>query len=234
MGKLLVITGGSKGIGKATVIRFAKAGFDIATCARKLSDLDQLKTEIEASYSVKVYTFQADVSDKGQAQAFGKFVAEMGLVAEVLVNNAGFFLPGSILSEANDTFESMMDTNLASAYHVTRGVVPAMVKNKGGYVFNICSIASITAYENGGSYCISKFGMLGMTKVLRQETKKSGVRVSAVMPGAVLTDSWAGTDLPKERFIQPEDIAEAIWSAYNLSSGTVVEEIVIRPQLGDL
>lgn len=234
MGKLMVISGGSKGIGKALVQKFAKEGFDIATCSRKVAELDKLKSEIESDYGIKVHTFQADVSDKIQTKAFGNFVSKLAPSVDVLVNNAGYFLPGSVLTEANDTFESMISTNLASAYYLTREIVPAMVMNKSGYVFNICSIASITAYDNGGSYTISKYGMLGMTKVLRQETKKTGVRVSAVMPGAVLTDSWSGTDLPKERFIRPEDIADAIWSAYCLSPSAVVEEIIIRPQLGDI
>ena len=105
---------------------------------------------------------------------------------------------------------------------------------KSGHVFNICSIASLQAYEAGGSYSISKFAMLGLSKQLRHELKNFGVRVTAVMPGATLTDSWAGVDLPADRFIQAEDVAKTIQAVYELSSSADVEEIVIRPQLGDI
>jgi short-subunit dehydrogenase len=128
----------------------------------------------------------------------------------------------------------MMETNLYSAYHLTRQLIKQMMARNSGYIFNICSIASLVAYPNGGSYSITKFAQLGMTKVLREEVKEHGIRVTAVMPGATLTASWAGVDLPAERLMKPEDVAEAVFSAFSLSKQSVVEEIVIRPQLGDL
>ena len=127
-----------------------------------------------------------------------------------------------------------METNVYSAYHLTRGVIGAMMDNKKGHIFTICSTASIIAYPNGGSYCISKFALYGMTKVLREEMKPHNIKVTAVLPGATFTDSWQGTDLPEDRFIASKDVADAIWSAYCLSPRAVLEEILIRPQLGDL
>ncbi len=109
-----------------------------------------------------------------------------------------------------------------------------MLKQKKGHVFNICSTASIIPYVNGGSYCISKFALLGMSKVLREELKETNVRVTAVLPGATYTESWSSSNLPEDRFIQPEDISAAIWSCFQLSSHAVVEELLIRPQLGDI
>jgi hypothetical protein len=90
------------------------------------------------------------------------------------------------------------------------------------------------AYSNGGSYAISKFALLGFSKCLRSELKGHGIRVTAVMPGATLTESWRGTDLNEDRFMKAEDVAETIYSAYTLSDRSVVEEIILRPQLGDL
>jgi hypothetical protein len=98
----------------------------------------------------------------------------------------------------------------------------------------MCSIASFTAYKNGGSYAITKFALLGFSKSLREELKESGIRVTAVMPGATLTSSWEGVELPEERFMKPEDVAEVIFNAYFISERSVVEEIIIRPQLGDI
>jgi len=152
----------------------------------------------------------------------------------ILVNNAGIFLPGTIEGEEDGVLERLLKVNLESAYHLTRATLPAIRKAGSGHIFTICSTASITAYTNGGSYCISKFALLGMNKVLREELKNSGIRVTSIIPGATLTDSWKGTDLPPRRFNKPEDIAESIWSAWNLSPGCVVEEILIRPQEGDI
>ena len=120
------------------------------------------------------------------------------------------------------------------AYNMTRGLIKGMKKAKSGHVFNICSTASFMAYVNGGSYCISKFALLGMTKVLREEMKEYGVRVTAVMPGATYTASWEGAGLPKDRFMRSKDVASAIWNAYEMSDRTVIEEIIMRPQLGDI
>jgi short-subunit dehydrogenase len=109
-----------------------------------------------------------------------------------------------------------------------------MIRRKGGHIFMMCSTASIIPYTNGGSYCISKFALYGMTKVLREELKEHGVRVTAVLPGATLTASWEGVDLPAERFMKPEDVAQAMFTAWSLSSQAVIEELLIRPQLGDI
>ena len=98
----------------------------------------------------------------------------------------------------------------------------------------MCSIASIKAYPNGASYAMTKFALLGFSKVLREELKQHGIRVTAVMPGATLTDSWAGVDLPKDRFMTAEDVADIVYGTYALSPRSVVEEIIIRPQLGDI
>ena len=98
----------------------------------------------------------------------------------------------------------------------------------------MCSIASIKAYPNGGSYAISKFALLGFSKVLREELKEFGIRVTAILPGATRTASWDGVELPDDRFMKVEDVADTIFSAYSLSSRSVVEEILIRPQLGDI
>jgi len=98
----------------------------------------------------------------------------------------------------------------------------------------MCSIASITAYAHGGSYSVSKFGMLGFSKSLREELKPHGIRVISVLPGATFTRSWEGADVPEERMMPAEDIAELVWTACSLGPRTVVEEIVVRPHLGDL
>jgi short-subunit dehydrogenase len=127
----------------------------------------------------------------------------------------------------------MINTNLYSAYHLTRGLLPIMMKAGSGDIVNICSIASIMPYANGGSYSISKYAMLGMTKVLREEMKQHGIRVMAVLPGATYTSSWEGAEIPETRFMKAEDVADAVFGACALSRNSVVEEVLIRPAEGD-
>ncbi len=234
MSKMAVVTGGTKGIGRAIALKFASQKFDIATCARNTNELVTLKMHLEQTYGVTVHTMEADLSNKERVKAFTDYIAHLHKPVEVLVNNAGFFLPGEVLKEEEGTLEKMIEGNVYSAYYTTRGLTEGMRRRKQGHIFNICSIASIVAYPNGGSYSISKFALLGFSKVLREELKNDGVKVTSVLPGATLTASWEGTDLPEGRFSSPEDIAEAVFAAYSLSERSVVEEIIIRPQLGDI
>jgi short-subunit dehydrogenase len=235
MRKLIVVTGGSKGIGRAILERFASEHFDVTTCARNEKELSEFKSQFKSRFpSIDVYTLAADMADKTQVNNFVDFIANLKRPVDVLVNNAGYFIPGEISTEPDGTLESMINANLYSAYHTTRGLVGAMKERNEGHIFNICSIASIKAYANGGSYAISKFAMLGFSKCLREELKSFNIRVTAVMPGATKTRSWEGADFPDERFMKIEDIAETIWAANFLSSRSVVEEIIIRPQLGDI
>jgi short-subunit dehydrogenase len=235
MNKLIVVTGGSKGIGRSIIEKFAAEGFDIATCSRDITQLKQLKEAVNKAYpSVEVFIKQSDLSDKKDVEMFCEFVLTLKRPVDVLVNNAGYFIGGELVSEPDGTLETMINVNLYSAYNTTRRLIGPMIERKSGHVFNMCSIASFMAYPNGGSYAISKFALLGFSKCLRAELKESGIRVTAVMPGATLTESWAGTNLPDDRFMKAEDIADTVFSVYALSGRSVVEEIIIRPQLGDL
>jgi short-subunit dehydrogenase len=231
---LAVITGGTKGIGKALIESFAAKGFQIATCARDEEDLAELKQDILRKYEFSIHTLACDLSIRSQLRDFVEFVQLIGHPVEVLINNTGRFIPGEILKEEDGALEDMINTNLYSAYHVTRGIVPLMKGHRKGYIFNMCSIASFMAYPNGGSYAITKFALLGMSKVLREELKESGIRVSSVMPGATYTPSWEGAGVEESRIMQASDIATIITSSYDLSAQSVVEEIILRPQLGDL
>lgn len=229
-----VITGGSRGIGKAIAEQFAAVGFDLMLCSRHRDTLQSTAEAIGKQYGVRVQTFAADLSQKQSVAAFAEFISLSLPAVDVLVNNTGVFMPGQIHNEADGVLEQQIAVNLYSAYHLTRALLPAMMARREGHIFNVCSTASIIPYTNGGSYCISKFALLGMTKVLRQEMKPYNIRVTAILPGATLTDSWAGTDLPAWRFMPAEDIGKAVVGAWQLSRYTVVEELLLRPQAGDI
>lgn len=234
MSKSILVTGGTKGIGRAIIERFAIEGFDIITCSRNEKELASLQADLESRFPFNLFlTVQADLSKKEDVDKLAKAVKAFA-IPDVLVNNTGVFLPGAIHDEPEGNFEIMMQTNLFSAYHLTRALVTEMIARKSGHIFSIGSIAGLTAYPNGGSYAVSKWAMLGMTKCLREELKPHQIKVTSILAGATYTSSWEGVELPIERFMSAEDVAESVWGAYNLSPRTVVEEIIIRPQLGDI
>jgi NADP-dependent 3-hydroxy acid dehydrogenase YdfG len=233
--KTAIITGGSRGIGKAIAEIFIANNFNIAICARNEKELTETALELKKiNPRAEVLAAVCDVSKKNEIKAFAEKCIEEFVKIDVLVNNAGVYLPGNVHEEEDGILERLIETNLYSAYYMSKAILPSMKKNRDGHVFNICSIASLYALPNGGSYSISKFAMLGMGKALRNEMKPHSVRVTNVMPGATLTSSFDGVELPDERFMKPEDIAKSVFDIYCLSDRTVVEDIVLRPQLGDL
>lgn len=230
-----IITGATKGIGRAIVESFAEGGFNIALNSRSAVDLEVYQSELQKRFPDQQFLIKAtDMRQKKEVLAFADFIKSQWTEVEVLVNNAGVFLPGNISEEEDGILESQIETNLYSAYHITRALLPLILPQKRGYIFNMCSIASFMAYPNGGSYSISKFALLGFSKVLREELKDKGIRVSAIMPGATWSHSWKGVDLPHERLMEAKDIAIAVMAAYKMSASAVMEEIILRPQLGDL
>lgn len=231
----IVVTGATKGIGRAVTEIFAAKGFDVAICARDESDLKKLVGQLKHKFpTIDIIAVAADMSIKADVLRFAQTVKDKWETADVLVNNAGMFLPGDVTTEPDGTLEKLIETNLYSAYYMSREILPLLQANERGHVFNISSVAGTKAYPNGGSYSISKFAMTGLSKALREELKSQNVRVTTVIPGAVLTASWEGVDLPKERFIDVEDLAQLIYDCYKVSYRTVVEDLVVRPMLGDL
>ena len=230
----IVITGGSKGMGKAVAEKFLSAKNNISICARNSRELEITAKELSDKYGHDVKYFATDLSDKENVLKFAAWVLEQNKVVDVLVNNAGYFIPGSVYNEEEGTLKKMIDINLYSAYHLTRTLLPAMMKNKSGHIFNMSSIAALSAYRNGGSYSISKYAMMGFSKNLREEMKAFNIKVTTVYPGAVYTSSWEGADVLPERIMEVDDIASMIYAASLLSPQACVEDIVIRPLLGDL
>jgi short-subunit dehydrogenase len=231
---LAVITGGTKGIGAALTREFASHGFDVATFARSESQLLELKNSVEKTFGTSLFFQVTDAGSKAQVDAFADFINRLNRKVEVLIHNAGYFLPGNISNEEQGTLSKMLAIHVESAYHLTQSLLPGMLNSGSGDIFTICSVASLKPYTHGGSYSIAKTALLGFTRNLREELKNKGIRVTAVLPGATYTESWAGSGYPEDRLMPVEDIAKAIWSCHTLTRRTVVEELILRPQLGDL
>lgn len=232
----IVITGASKGLGKAFALQFAKHGHTLLLCARNEATLLTTAAEIKLLYTnCTIHTKAVDLSNKKAVIAFGNWCLSIG-VPDILINNAGQFITGSVHNEADGILEQMIQTNLYSAYHLTRTILPAMQQSTSSnkHIFNICSIASVQAYSNGGSYSISKFALLGFSKNLREELKPHNIKVTAVLPGAAYTDSWIGSGIDENRIMEANDVAAMVFAASQLSTKACVEEILLRPQLGDL
>lgn len=234
-GRRAVITGASQGIGRAIALKFGSEGFDLVLNSRSSDDLNRLKEElISSNPDISVETVPADLSTKEGVEEIVNVCQMMGGAIDVLVNNAGIFLPGDVLTEEDGRMEQMMAINFYSAYHLTRGLLTSLQRSDRSYIINMCSVAGLKAYPGGGSYGISKFAMLGWSKNLRLELQDSRTAVTAIMPGATWSRSWQGADQPRERLMEARNIANVCWMIVNLEPNAVVEEVIIRPQLGDL
>lgn len=231
----VIISGASKGIGRAIAFEFAAEGHSLFLTSRNKALLEQTQSELRQQYpSCSINVYAADLSQKESAMAFGNWAIKQGAVPDVLVNNAGGFQPGSISDEPEGVLEDMLGKNLFSAYHLTRSLLPVMKQNRRGHIFTLCSIASQTAYAQGGAYSISKFALYGFSKNLRAELMPHGIKVTHLLPGAVYTESWKDSGIPPTRMMTVADIARLVKVAASLSPQACVEEIVIRPLEGDL
>lgn len=224
-----VVTGSSRGIGFALVELLASKGWEVYGCGRTKAEqlpwIDRLN---------HVHYLCADLATVEGCEAMADFVRSSTPRVDMLVHNAGSFVSDSVLNAPDGQLETLMALNVYSAYRLSRSLHAMLCQSDRPYVFTLCSVASLKAYSGGASYCISKFALLALTKMLREEWLADGIAVSAILPGAVHTDSWAGSPWPEERLMPPSDIAEAILHAYQASPRTVFEEILLRPMQGDL
>jgi NAD(P)-dependent dehydrogenase (short-subunit alcohol dehydrogenase family) len=229
----VVVTGASQGIGRAIATAFAAEGATLALVARNESKLADVQAYCEA-LGGRAIVIGCDVTDEDKVEEMARRVSDAFGVPDVIVNNAGSFTPGSVAETTVSSFTAQVQSNLMSAFLVTRAFLPAMLEAGSGHIFFLGSVASIRGYPRSVGYCAAKHGLLGLARALREEVRFDGIRVTTVLPGATFTGSWAGTDLPEERFMPPEDVAYQVLAAYQMSPRSVVEEIVIRPQLGDV
>ena len=232
---VILITGASQGIGAAIARLFAREvrGVRLALVARNVAKL-KVTARACTKLGAKAEAFECDVSNEASVALMAEAVADRFGPVDVLINNAGAFAMAPFAQTKVAEFDRLIAVNLRSVFLVTQAFLPAMLKRKTGDIFFMSSIAGLGAYPNAAAYCAAKFGVTGLAKVLRAETKDHGVRVCCVHPGATWSPSWAQSDVKPERIMPAEDIARAILDVHRLSRRTVVEEIVLRPQLGDV
>jgi short-subunit dehydrogenase len=233
--KNALITGATKGIGRAISLAFAKQGLNLSICSRNLKELEDFKIELlKANPDISVFIQVADCSIKQEVRDFARNTRDQLGFVSVIVNNVGMYVHSSILDDEDDTFYKQLNTNLMPAYELYRYFGKSMMEAKDGHIFNICSAASLTPIVHAGTYSVTKVALLGLSNIMKLEMQEYGIKVTSIIPGSTLTSSWGDTPVDKDRFVLPGDIASAIINIYNMSAGANVDEIVIKPVLGQL
>ncbi|HEX7367370.1 MAG TPA: SDR family oxidoreductase [Pelobium sp.] len=229
----IIITGATKGMGKATALEMAKNNHNLALCARNQNELNALKKELLAiNPTIDILAVKTDCSKKEEVAAFAdKAIAHFKTI-DVLVNNVGLFAAAEILEEKDDMLAAHFEINVVAPYILYKKIAPLMVKKQFGYIFNICSVASVQTIVTAGSYCVTKSALLSLNNIMREETKPFGVRVTAIIPGSTLTSSWDGTNISPDKFVLPSDVATSINNIMQLSKGANVDQLMITPQKG--
>jgi len=233
--KNAIITAATKGMGRAIAVAFAKEGINLAICSRNGDDLAAFKAELTTlNPGIKVFTSVTDCSIKQQVIAFAASAeSELGAIS-IIVNNVGMYEYASILDDKEESFAKQVNTNLAPTYELYRYFGKKMAAARNGHIFTICSVAALTPIAEAGTYSVTKYALLGLSKVMRLEMQPYGVKVTAIIPGSTLTDSWKGMEVDKDKMVLPEDIASAVLNTYKMSAGANVDEIIIKPAFGQI
>jgi NADP-dependent 3-hydroxy acid dehydrogenase YdfG len=232
---VVLVTGASQGIGAAIARAFAEGvgGVRLALVARSAANLAKVASDC-TRLGATAAAFPCDVSDEASVDSLAAAVRRRFGAVDVLVNNAGKYFGAPFLGTSVADFDRMLCANLRSLFLVSRAFAPAMVSRGRGDIFNMGSVAGITALPGASAYTAAKFGVAGLSKSMRAEFRDKGVRVCCVHPGATVSPSWKGSGVPAGRMMPAEDVAQAFLSLYRMTRRTVVEEVVLRPQLGDL
>ena len=228
-GKIALITGASRGIGKVIAMALAERGASVCLTARSKKDLDSVARQINDSGG-KAVSFPADVSNESDIQALFKFFSSNFSNLDILINNAGAGIFNNIEDLSSEDFDRVFDINVKSMFIISKEALKFMVPKKSGYIINIASVQGFRAYKKCSLYASSKHAVMGLTKALAVETLDKNIRVSAILPGGVDTDFIDGIrpDLERSQLIMPEDIAKTVLYFLSISGRAMVDQIYIR------
>ena len=230
----VVITGASQGIGAAIARAFAaEPDAELSLLARNERNLQQT-VDACCELGAKAAPFICDVTWDDQVEAVADSVLQQFGPPRIVVNNAGKFRPSNALEMDPQLLRQQFEENVVSAHIVSQAFLPAMLEAEEGHLFFLGSVASLGAYPGGAAYVAAKHALRGLARSLRLETAERGIRVTTVLPGATWTPSWSGVPITEERMMPAEDVAQAIVDCSRLGRRTVVEELLLRPQLGDV
>jgi len=227
-GKIAVITGASRGIGLAIAQRLGRMGAKLSICARDPEKLEAAANQLRG-VAPGVFAAPVDVTRDEQIASFVQYTRKNLGPIDILVNNAGIGWFGPAHEASEETWDSILDTNLKSVFLMSKAVAPGMIEHKTGHIINISSLAGKNAFKNGGIFCASKWGLLGLTECTAEDLRPYGIRVSVVCPGSVATEFSPHTGKDPAKMLQSNDIAHAVEMIVTQSPQSFISEILIRP-----
>lgn len=229
-GKTAIVTGGTKGIGRAIADALVREGLNVCISARSADEIEAAVADLNELNGGNVVGAVCDVRDHDEVIALvAHTVAELGSI-DVLVNNAGIGIFGKVEDTSAEDFRAVIETNLMGVFYCCREAIPEMKKRGGGYIINISSLAGTNAHPKMAAYNASKFGLNGFSEALMQEVRHDGIKVSYIMPGSVNTEF--GGDEPNEEKswqLQPSDIARVVLDLLHHDDRSLPSRVEIRP-----
>jgi len=232
-GRVIWVTGAGRGIGRALSIALASKGARVVLSARTGDEIEETAQAIHRGHGA-VLPLPCDVQDAAAISAAHAEIQIKWGPVDVLINNAGTAVFAKIIQTRLEDWDAMMATNLRGAFLCCQAVLPAMISRRSGHIINVVSVAGRQPYYNCGAYCASKYGLMGLTEVLRMETRKHNIKVTALLPGATETAIWDGSGADRSLMLQPGQVAETVVALLCSSNVAMIEEIVLRPPQGDL
>jgi NAD(P)-dependent dehydrogenase (short-subunit alcohol dehydrogenase family) len=228
MGKVAVVTGASRGIGRAIALRLGCMGAVVAICSRKRDQVERTAADFR-EYGVKALPIVADVTVASDVYSMvERAYAELGNV-EILVNNAGIGLFGSFYERSEFDWDAVVGTNLKAVFLTSRVVAPRMIRSGSGHIINISSLASKSAFSGGALYCASKWGLMGLTACMAEDLRSHGIRVSVICPGSVNTEFSSHAGKSPATLLEPNDVAHAVAMLVTESPHSFISEVDLRP-----
>ena len=230
-----LITGAGSGIGRATALAFAQAGIHLVLVGRTATKLEHVAAEA-ATYGVTAQPYPLDLAQVDRVrEAIATIAAEFGPI-DILVNNAGMGYTGSLSNTPLEDWQRVIDLNLTSVFQCIQGILPGLRQQHRGTIINVASIAGHQVFPDWGAYCVSKFGLVALSKTLAAEERANGIRVVTISPGSVNTPIWdtetVHADFDRTLMLTPEIVAQTILHAVLMPDSAVIEDLTLMPNSG--
>jgi 3-oxoacyl-[acyl-carrier protein] reductase len=226
--KTALVTGASRGIGRAIASRLGRLGASVAICARSRDEVERAAAGLRDE-GVRTLPMVADVTLAADVERLVEQTSSQLGEIEILVNNAGVGVFGPFHERSESDWDAVLETNLKAVFLASRAVAPRMIRLGRGHIINISSLASKSAFPGGAIYCASKWGLMGLTACMAEDLRAHGIRVSVICPGSVATDFSSHTGRDPATLLQPEDVAHAVATLVTQSSRSFISEVDLRP-----